>query len=160
MFAELRQFYNRVKRTIEFLPIVWKGFDFDYGYAIELFQYQLQRTAEYLNSSKASTVEAKRNAHRILTAVTLMDKVYNDEYDMTWIHQIQQEYGENVLDVKFKKVEESEYVEMIAEYESWENAEEIKMRIQELSKLSREKQARAERLLWQWINHNIRYWWD
>ena len=160
MFTELRQFCNRVKRTIEFLPIIWKGFDFDYGYAIELFQYQLQRTAEYLNSNKASTVEAKRNAHRILTTVTLMDKVYNDEYDMAWIHQIQQEYGENVLDVKFKKVEESEYVEMIAEYESWENAEEIKMRIQELSKLSREKQARAERLLWQWINHNIRYWWD
>ena len=65
-----------------------------------------------------------------------------------------------MLDVKFKKVEESEYAEMIAEYESWENAEEIKMRIQELSKLSKEKQARAERLLWQWINHNIRYWWD
>ena len=35
----IKQFFRRLKRTIDFLPIIWKGFDFDYRYAIELFQY-------------------------------------------------------------------------------------------------------------------------
>lgn len=100
--------YRQIKRVIDFLPILWKGYDFDYGYAIELFKHQLIRTANYLESDKAWTTSAKTNAQKVRTAIRLMDIVYND-------------YNEDY---------------------------------------TYEKQKRAHKLLWDFIEHNIQWWWD
>jgi len=39
MIKRIKQFIRRVKRTRDFLPMIWNGYDFDYRYAIDLFQY-------------------------------------------------------------------------------------------------------------------------
>lgn len=102
----IKQFIRRVKRTYAFLPIIWKGYDWDYGYAIELFRYQLERTADFLESDRAVTMDAHLHAQKIRTAVRLIDMVYGDE--------------------------------MIS-FERWK---------------------KAERILWKFISHNIKHWWD
>ena len=76
----MKRFIRRVRRVIDFLPIIWKGEDWDYYYSIELFQYQLKRTADFLESDKAYTVSAKATASRIRTAVELLDRVHNTYY--------------------------------------------------------------------------------
>jgi hypothetical protein len=94
--------YRQVKRVLEFLPIIWRGYDFDYRYAIDLFKYQLERTADFMESHKAMTVDADVRAKRIRTAIELLERVYDDEYGMEYQQRIKWIYGDNVLDYWFE----------------------------------------------------------
>ena len=115
----MKRFFRRVRRVIDFLPMIWKGEDYDYYYSIELFQYQLERTADFLESDKAFTSDTIETASRIRTAAELLDRVYNDYY----LQQI-----------------------------DWDDKEGLSRAL--------EQDAKAERILWKFIGHNIRKWWD
>ena len=162
----VKRFFRRVKRVMDFIPMIWKGYDFDYRYAIELFQHQLKRTADHLESDRAMTMDAKIRAKRIRTAVELLQKVYDEEYGCEYQDKLKEIYGEKVLDWEFVELDEkSDYdgellYELKWEYEKWDNAEEVKETKQKLYKESQEKQKRAEELVWKFISHNIRGWWD
>lgn len=153
--------YRQIQRVIDFLPTIWNGFDFDYHYSLELFRKQLERQAKFLESNSAYSSRAKQDASRIKTAIQLMDKVYDDAYEMEWMDGLKERFGEDVLDWEFEDTgrgDGSSYIK--SKYEKWDNVEEIKAVKMTLVKLSREKQKRAEKLLWEFIGHNIRYWWD
>ena len=92
---DIERFIYRVKRVIEFIPVIWKGYDWDYGSAIDVFQYQLTRTADYLESDKARSLDAKTNAAKIWTAIELMEKVYNEDYAMEYMDDIERLYGKS-----------------------------------------------------------------
>ena len=80
IYNNITWFFRRLKRVWDFLPIIWKGYDFDYAHAIGLFKYQLERTADLLESDKAYTVNSNIHAQKIRTAIRLIDIVYDDEY--------------------------------------------------------------------------------
>lgn len=168
MISSIKQFFRRVKRTLDFLPMIWNGHDFDYGYALDLFRYQLERTADFLDSDRANNIYAKKISFRIKTATVLMQKVYDEEYAMAWMDQIQKEFGPTALNLKSVLIKpDTPGLEELAghylyksEYEDWDNAEEIRERIKVLADQCNAKQKKAERILWQWINHNIKQWWD
>ena len=119
---QIKRVIGRIKRVIDFLPLIWNGFDWDYSYAIQLFQKQLERTASFLESDKVYSLSSKTNAQKIRTALRLMDIVYEERY------------MEEFFDSNSKDIEE--YKRVI------------------------EKQKRAHKLLWDFIEHNIQYWWD
>ena len=153
--------YQQIQRVIDFLPMIWNGFDFDYHYSIELFKKSLERQAKFLESDRACTLEAKQNAAKIRTAIRLIDKVYDDEYEIEWIDKIEEQFGKEALDWEFEDTGDGTGSSFITnKYEKWDNAEEIKVVKMEFVKQSREKQKRAEKLLWKFIEHNIRHWWD
>lgn len=153
--------YRQIERVIDFLPVIWKGFDFDYCYSLELFKKQLERQAKFLESNKARTLEAKDNVSKIRTATRLMDKVYNGDYETEWVDKIKERYGSDVLDWKFEDTGDgTDSLYLNYKYEKWDNAEEIKTVKMTLIKQSLGKQKRAEKLLWEFIGHNIRNWWD
>lgn len=157
----VKRFFRRVKRVIDFLPMIWKGYDFDYRYAIDLFQYQLERTADFMESDQTLTVDADIRARRIRTAVELLQKVYDEEYGCEYQDKLKELYGENVLEWQFEdtgKGDDTTYLRY--RYEKWDNAEEITKVKYKLYEESKAKQKRAEELVWKFISHNIRYWWD
>ncbi len=157
----VNRFFRRVKRVMDFIPMIWKGYDFDYRYAIDLFQYQLKRTAEMMESNQAMTVDADIRVRRIRTAIELLQKVYDEEYGCEYQDKLKELYGENVLEWSFQDTGEgdgSSYVTF--KFEDWDNAEEIAEVKHKLYKESQAKQKRAEELVWKFISHNIRYWWD
>ena len=157
----VKRFFRRVKRVINFLPIIWKGYDFDYRYAIELFQYQLKRTAEMMESDQSLTVDADIRARRIRTAVELLQKVYDEEYGCEYQDKLKEMYGENVLDWSFEDTGDGDGSSYLRyRYEMWDNAEEVQRMMNKLFLESQAKQKRAEELVWKFISHNIRYWWD
>jgi hypothetical protein len=151
-------FYQRVKRLIEFTPIVWNSYDWDYQYSIDLFKFQLLRTAKYLE--KYGHLEnSKYNAQRIRTVCRLMDKVYNEEYQDEAYDKLTKLYGKAAF--RFETVPtEGDIYSLKMKYESYPNAEEIRKTSQEYIKKAQEKQEKAHRLLWKLIEHNIRGWWD
>ena len=153
--------YRQIERVIDFLPVIWKGFDFDYTYSIQLFKKQLERQAKYFESGKSYSERADQNVSRIRTAIRLMDKVYDDEYEMEWIDKFEEQFGKEALDWEFEDTGDGTGSSFITQkYQNWDNAEEIRKVKTKLVKQSREKQKRAEELLWKFIGRNIRYWWD
>ena len=154
-------FFRKVKRVWNFLPHVWRGYDFDYRYSVDLFIYQLERQAKFFESDRAYSSERLNQASRIRTAIKLLEKVYDDDYGCEYQDQLRQAYGDNVLDWWFEdtgKGDDSSYLRY--EYEKWDNADEVRTLKDNLFKLSQKKQKRAEELVWKFIAHNIRYWWD
>jgi hypothetical protein len=165
MIKDIKHFFKRkyrqVERVIDFLPIIWKGYDFDYMYSLELFKKQLERQAKLFESDKLNSDRSKQNASRIRTAIQLMDKVYNEDYSMEWIDTIEAKYGSEVLDFWFEDAGEGDGSSFLRlEYEKWDNSKEIEKVQKKLLLESREKQKRAHKLLWDFIEHNIQYWWD
>ena len=156
---KIRDFFRRIKRVADFLPIVWKGRDFDYRFAVELFNYQLERTADYLESDKAYTLSGPINAKKIRTAIELGDKVFDAGYSSEWVDIISEKYGKDALEFWFKDMGEGALY-LQCNYESWENAEEIQDDIRRLEKICRERQEKAEDIYWRYLQHNIKKWWD
>lgn len=162
----IERFFSRLQRLIDFLPIIWKGRDYDYRYSIDLFKYQLERTADFLESDQAYSSEAKQDASRIRTAIRLMDKVYEDEYGMEYMDAIEKKYGPSHLDFIESKEKDSNgdpYFELLETFDSDYTDSELLMIAEEKRALmlhSAKKQKRAHRVLWRFIEHNIQRWWD
>ena len=119
----MKRFFRRVKRVIDFLPLIWKGDDYDYYYSIELFRYQLERTADYIEE-RGHLTNADDVVKEIRTATTLLENVYDEKY--------------------------------IEEITSYTNENDTWVELQRALK----KQDKAERIVWKFIGHNIRHWWD
>ena len=162
----IKRKWNQIKRVFDFLPIIWKSYDWDYHYSIDIFKKQLERQADFLESDKSHTLNAKRIASRIRTAVRLMDKVYNNEYAMAHYDVLVEKYGEP----SFEFIETGDFDEKGDPYYSmkisYEKArdENHNKEIEEISAKmmieSHKKQKRAHKLLWDFIEHNILHWWD
>jgi hypothetical protein len=153
--------YGQVKRVIDFLPMIWNGFEFDYSYSVQLFRKSLERQAQFFESDKSYSDRSKQNAARIRTAIRLMDKVYDEEYGSEYHDKLEQLYGDNVLDFWFEDTDEGDGSTFLRwEYEKWDNSEEIDEVRKKLFLESKEKQKRAHKILWDFIEHNIQYWWD
>lgn len=166
--------YRRIKRLIKWIPVIWNSYyDWDYRSAIDVFRYQLERIADMLESDKSISVEAKHNATRICTALRLMDKVYNEEYVMEYLTEVERIYGKSTYEFvpvnkKGEKIDitttgENIYYRMDTVWERDYTKDEIKQidtHNNELFLKSLEKQKKAHRILWAFIEHNIQHWWD
>ena len=157
----MKRFFRRVRRVVDFLPMIWQGRDYDYRYAVELFQYQLKRTADFMESDKALTMDADVRAKRIRTAVELLEKVYEEEYGCEYQDKMKELYGEDVRKWWFEDTGDGDGSSYLRyEFEKWDNAEEVQKMMNKLFSESQDKQDRAHKLVWKFIEHNIRQWWD
>jgi hypothetical protein len=153
--------YQQIERVIDFLPMIWNGFDFDYSYSVQLFKKQLERQAKFFESDKSYSDRSKQDASRIRTAIRLMDKVYDEEYASEYQDKLKQLYGDDAFDWQFEDTGRGDETSFIKyRYEDWDNAEEISQVQKKLFLESKQKQKRAHKLLWDFIEHNIQYWWD
>ena len=162
IIGRIRSFFKKIKRIIKWIPTLWNMYDFDYQYAINVFKLQLSSLADLMESDKAFAVDSKLRAGKIRTAIRLMDKVYSEEYSMEYMDEIQKIYGKSSMDF-IKKDGDNDLYTLTTTYEKDYSEEEIKKieeHRRELMLKSREKQNRAHKLLWDFIEHNIQSWWD
>ena len=157
--------YRQIERTLSFLPLIWKGYDWDYRYAIDLFQHQLKRTEKSIRENGIH-VGNHNTASRIKTAVDLMQKVYDEDYQMEHYDVLEKIYGKSNCEfVETGDLDEKgePYYTMKITYENAvdeKHNEEIEKVRHEMFLLSKDKQKRAHKLLWDFIEHNIQKWWD
>lgn len=166
----LKRKIRQIKNVFRWLPIIWKQYDFDYHYSLEVFKFQLQKQAEFLESARAITLSAKDKAKRIRTVIKLMGKVYEDNYSMEYVDKLKELYGEDVLEVSFVETNDITFNDfsgkteklfsMKYKYETWDNADEIEKVKTQLIKESHDKQMRAHKILWSLIEKDIQTWWD
>lgn len=158
----IKRFFWRIRNICKWIPLLWKQFDFDYGYAVDTFKFQLIKLADFMESDKAYTVDAKQRAKRIRTAIKLMEKVYNEDYACEYQDQLKEIYGDRKF-VFTPIPDKPEYSTLDYEYDveySPEQLKGIETIEHELFLKSKAKQEKAHRILWEFIEHNIRGWWD
>ena len=159
-----KNFFRKTKRLIEFTPIIWNSYDWDYNYAIDLFIFQLERIAKSLESPNSYGVDSKQRAMRIRTAVKLMRKVYDDYYEMEYFDEMEKKYGKHQFNFIQKDDDPTLYTISTRYGEEGQYTEEKLIKIKEeendLRLKAQKKQEKAERILWELINHNLRWWWD
>ena len=162
IIGRIRGFFKKIKRIIKWIPTLWNMYDFDYQYAINVFKLQLSSLADLMESDNAFAVDSKLRAGKIRTAIRLMDKVYSEEYVMEYMDEIQKIYGKSSMDF-IKKDGDNDLYTLTTTYEKDYSEEEIKKIEEHRSELmfkSKQKQKRAHKLLWDFIEHNIQSWWD
>jgi hypothetical protein len=160
-FRRKRQQFKRLRK---YVPMIWNGYDFDYRYALELFSAKLEDIAERMESDNAMSVESPHCATRIRTAIRLMKKVYDEEYACEYQDKMEAIYGKELLEYKFVDTGKGDGSSFLKQnYELTETPERI-AEIDEIQsrliKESRLKQEKAHRILWEFIEHNIKHWWD
>ena len=160
-----RRKWRQIKNVIGWIPVVWKQFDFDYHYSLEVFKHQLLKQAKLMESDKAYSVDSNIQAQKIRMVVRLMDKVYNEEYACEYQQKLKDKYGEDVDEMVFEEIpDKPEYSSMKLKYDIDEKYVELRDEIKENSKKwvkeSQDKQERAHKLLWKLIEFYIRRWWD
>lgn len=158
-----KTFFERIRRIISYIPILWNMYDWDYSYAINIFTFQLERIAKNIEDND-KYLTSKSKAQRIRTITKLMKKVYDDEYSMEYYDIMEKKYGKAAMNISFEPIDKEnsgqQLYEMKREWDSYDNSEEIEKEYKRLFNLSQEKQKKAENLVWKLIEHNIRNFWD
>lgn len=78
---------KKIKRVLDFLPIIWRGNDWDYYYTIELFQFQIKRLEGSIRNGEHE--KASHYADRAKLAVELLDRFNNDYYIDVYMQNFQ-----------------------------------------------------------------------
>ena len=155
---------SQIKNVIKWLPTIWNQFDFDYNYSIDVFKFQLEKQAEYLESEKAYTMDAKDRAKRIRTTLKLMKKVYDEEYAIEYIDKMEDLYGKDLMEHELIDTGRGDgtsyYQKKYERTETPKRIKEIKDMSSKLWSESNLKQEKAHRILWLMVERNIQGWWD
>lgn len=97
---------KKIRRVIDFIPIIWKGSDFDYGDAVDLFQYQLKRLEPSIRNGNHNN--ATHYADRILLTIELLDRFKNDYYLEVYIENFQ--YDDKILEEAIRQQEKCDRI--------------------------------------------------
>jgi hypothetical protein len=134
-------------------------------YALDVFKHQLGRLADDMEHENANGLTAHERAKSIRTTIKLMDKVYNEDYACEYQDQIKKLYGKTSFDyieseseINGSKLYTMKLTnERAVDEDHQKEIDEVK---HQMYLLSKDKQEKAHRILWQYIEHNIQRWWD
>lgn len=161
IWSNIKWFFKQLNRSLAYFKHSWGGYDWDYSYSIGMFQYSLERLANKLDSNAAYGTDAKNRASRCRMIAKLMKLVNEDYYTLRHTEVLENMYGK--CEMVTKDLGNGKY-ELVGW--KWEKAvndkhnDAINDLDRELMKWGKEKQKRAEVLLWKLVEHNIKYFWD
>lgn len=161
----VRRPYRKISRVIAYIPVAWKAEDWDYRYSLDVFKFQLERQIKWFESDRAMTMSAPERAKEIKTFVKLLEKVYEKDYAIQYLTDIEEIFGKEALDFEFIPTDETgKYFEMKYKYEIEPRYELVRDEISKMKdegfKTSHAKQDKAHRILWKYLEHHISSWWD
>ena len=103
----IRHFLNRVKRIIEWLPVLWDTHDWDHTYLTTIWAYSLKRS-KIACFDKGHHIVSKGRLRDINTALALLGRLNDDnKYTEKHMEYFYQKWGES--DYTFDKIEGSNY---------------------------------------------------
>lgn len=155
-----RRKIEQIKNLIKWFPIIWKQYDFDYRYSIEVLIFQLNKQADFLDSDKAYTVSAKANASSIRRFTRLLKDVYDEKFGMEYMDKFTKQFGEVTID--FKPIPGTEYSEIVNTYPKVDGYTEDQLEdiYYKMLNESNKKQEKAHKLVWKLFERYVRGWWD
>lgn len=159
---EIKNFYYNIKRIIEWIPVLWNNYDFDYRYAIDIFIFKLNKIADLLDSNKSYTENASQKAKRIRLAIKLLERGLDDYYHEEAMLKVTELYGEKEMITKPIDDKPGTFsIDFVwAKDLTPEEIEEADKFYSKMIKEGYAKDDRAIKLAWRIIEQDIRGWWD
>ena len=155
----IKLFFTKLSRLIDWIPVIWNTGDYDYGYSIDIFRYQLERTANYIERH-GHLENGQLVVSQIRTAVDLIDKSYLGGYVEQAEEEFERQYGK--CEMLFNEYDEDNF-----ELKLWWPIAEDSEHNDQINDFhtahmfaAYEKADRAKALLWKYVNKNIETWWD
>ena len=161
MKRQILNFISRVKRLLEWVPVIWHTHDWDYAYALDIFKEQLERTANYLENGHLEN--GSYNADRIRLALRLMDAGYNARYSEKVHLEYEEKYGRSEIIEKPADDLDKDLIGIEIWWPAAKNSMENEDIHQELSHdlmIAYDKEKRARDLFHQILKNDIQKWWD
>ena len=153
----IKQFFGKVKRLIDWIPLIWNTSDYDYGYSIEIFRYQLERTADYIEK-RGHLERGEFVVSQIRTAIDLIDKSYLGGYVEQAEKEFARQYGE--CETLFGDEDSFEMTLLWPNAKDPEHNHQISEFYAAHMFAAYAKADRGKAILLKYIDKNIETWWD
>lgn len=131
IIRSINMFAQRARKTIKWLPIIWRTDVYDYAYLITLMQQQISDMADFFESENAATKSSTLHASRMRLWLELANRMNNEYYIVK----------------AFDEIEDYNYTV----------AQHVKDQIVQDGIKSQEK---CDRLVWRILEQNLKNWWD
>ena len=148
MFVLIR----KLRRIIDWIPTLWKLYDFDYSSIYQVLRKQLQRMEQFQRRD-ACALNAEDTADQIRFAVLLLDRLIACDYLTNALIPHRRKWGEATLSL--------ERLELV--FESVDSEEKKLLADEEFMLCGRHAdwiEERDKNLLFEYIAKHIKRWWD
>jgi len=145
---------RRIKKIIDYIPILWKDFDWDDSYLYILMRYKLSRMEKVIR--KGYSIDAEKHANEILHAIELLDRIIDNDY------------CEKAFDLYDKKWGELDWIPVnggnrLNGHVNAKTEEEKKQCAKEFDEIIKRERHLAERdwnCFWKFMRKHSLKWWD
>ena len=164
VFRKIDRYWWVLKRWFQTLPIIMDSCDFDYSSGVKLLNQHLERVAKFLESDRAFTINSKATAKKIRLYLELSKRSMEEYYIMDTSRILKEEYG-LVREFDLEKVilgdkPYSQLVMKTIENPNGYTEDEIEEIEKKVYGDARAKQAKVDRLCWEYLGQNIHEFWD
>lgn len=112
----LRRFFYKIKRLVEWFPVIWKGYDWDYAFVDSVTLYQLERLHKQLTKDSNFVDYGKRGLQSLRIAIKILRRRVSDELYVS-LFEPRSEFKEGInTRLVFIPSEDVAYSTMITEH--------------------------------------------
>jgi len=158
-----RRKIQQIHNLIIWFPTIWGLYNWDYGYAIDVFKFQLRQMQKNFESDKAYSCGAELRAVQIKRILNLMDAVDKEVPFDNVMQKFYAKYGDEKLTLKTCIINgvERETIEFVRVKDNYliSNDEYVELHSKMLME-AHNYQEKAHKLVWKLISENIKTWWD
>jgi hypothetical protein len=80
MFRKIRRTYYRIRRVLDYIPVLWEDREFDWTYLCILLRKKLQRMEKFFRED-AWTASKDIDSPKIHECILLLDRIIADDYE-------------------------------------------------------------------------------
>jgi hypothetical protein len=163
----MKKLLNKIRKVINWLPIIWNDRDYDYYGIYVVLENKLKNMLVFFESDKPHQTYDTLNPtiKNIKLAIKLLEKIKEEYYGLEYMDYIEEDRiliptGNNNtyrLDTKLKNDNLDEYFK---KYHVKNIPTDFKERKNLARTISDSKQKQCKRLFFELLNNRIEYWWD
>lgn len=142
----MKHLLKKIKRTLEWIPIIWNNFDFDHYYIEEILLYKLERTYNSMKNNREYTDKSSLKSIRI--AIECLKRLQNDFYFNTY---------SKYMDIPIKIIKIDNNCSKLDP--NW-NPSTNMILYEERRNLGEKREVEVRNLLYDIMKKYIGYWWD
>jgi hypothetical protein len=84
MYYTIKDYYRKICRIINYIPVLWKIYDFDHSSALEVFRHQLSRIYVSMENGHEDPKSLKVKLRKLKTLIEVCDRLNNDFEEDAW----------------------------------------------------------------------------
>jgi len=167
VYYAIRRFFRRVKKLIEFMPVVWRHEDWDHSFVMEFNAYLFKRLYKGVYT-EGHHLYRPSEARKLQTVIELCKRLSND-HDYTDAHydafrkkygKDQDEFADHLEEVVMDGVKRTLYSDPVKKRLTPEQYEAYKKEMTQLHKLEDYLYQQDMDLLFKILKKNMKKWWD